>query len=535
MRIRPDLVLYNGNVHTMDARKPRAQAVVVHRDHIAFVGMDDQVRELLRPGVEAINLNRRTVVPGFIDAHVHFAGYCLGLQRVELDGCKSVEEALARIEAKAKGLKPGQWLQGWGWNHNDWAVPEFPRKEMLDRIVPNNPAVMTRKDGHSIWVNTTALKLAGVTRDTPQPDGGQIDKDPQTGEPTGTLREAPAMHYVYDVVPKPTPLELQEALKEGLRRINAMGIVGIHDADGSLEDSQVFAALQSLQARGELSARIFYMLPFSNLDDAIRLGLRTGFGSEFLRFAGIKLFADGSLGSATALMLEPFLGQPNNYGVAIHTKDELRDMVRRATNAGLATFIHAIGDKANRDALDIYQEIPRHGLRCRIEHVQILHPNDIPRFAQLNVIASMQPIHATSDMYAADRLWGAPRNAGAYAWRSLLQAGARLALGSDCPVEPMDILPNIYAAVTRRRTNGEPPKGWYPEQCLTVAEAVRGFTIDAAYASGEEAIKGSLTPGKLADIVVLNEDIFTMEATRIWEAKVDYTICGGKILYQREK
>ncbi|MFQ6014960.1 MAG: amidohydrolase [Anaerolineae bacterium] len=533
--MRINLILRNGKVHTMDRGKPLAQAVAMAEGKIVAVGDDKEIEKeigierLSGPETDVIDLQGKTVIPGFTDAHVHFGDYALSLDRANLDGAKSLEEALARVEVKIEELEPGHWVQGWGWNHNDWIVPEFPTKKHLDRIAPHHPVALHRKDGHSVWVNSLALERAGISADTPDPAGGQIDRDPQTGEPTGILRER-AMELVEDVIPRPTERHLQQALKEAMAKAHELGVTAVHNMEGA----DVFAALQALHGRGELKLRFCVSVPSDDLDEAIKLGLRTGFGDDWLRIGCVKMFADGSLGSQTALMLEPFEGQPDNLGIVVNSKEEIKDWVHRALKAGLATAIHAIGDRANREVLDVYEEElrPESGLRCRIEHVQLLHSDDIPRFAKLGVIASMQPIHATSDMLAADKFWG-KRSKGGYAWRSLLDSGARLAFGSDCPVEPLDPLLGVHAAVTRRRADGTPPGGWYPEQRITVDEAVYGFTMGAAYASGEEASKGSITVGKVADLVVLSQDIFTVDPMEILNTRVDYTIFAGEVVYDR--
>jgi len=407
-------------------------------------------------------------------------------------------------------------------------------RQLLDRVAPEHPVVLTKKDGHVIWVNSEALHRAGVDEDTPEPSGGVLERDPETGQLTGILKEG-AMHLVCDAIPSLSARERQAALRMGVTEAQELGITGIHDCGSwqSVKDESL-SDYQEMIGRDELGVRVFMMLSRANLDEAINVGLRSGFGENYLRVGNVKLFCDGTLGSQTAEMIEPFVGQPDNKGVAAIAQEELEDTVRKASSAGIACSVHAIGDKANRRVLDAFEKQRRsgvgQGLRHRIEHVQILHADDLPRFRELDVIASMQPIHATQDMYLADRYWG-ERARLSYAWRSLVKAGARLAFGSDAPVESMNPLVGIHAAVTRQRADGEPAEGWYPEQRLTVAEAVHGYTLGAAYACGTERDRGSITVGKVADLVVLSHDIFEITPADILSTHVVATVFDGGIVH----
>jgi predicted amidohydrolase YtcJ len=528
-----DLVLYNGRIYTMDRARPGAQAVAIVRNRIAAVGNDVQVKSLLAPGGEAVDLGGRTAVPGLTDAHIHFVGYALRLMRINLSGIVSRAETVQRVAERAQTARPGEWLLGGGWDRNLWEDPSFPTKEDLDSAAPHNPVALSSKDGHSLWVSSLALAGAGITAETPSPPGGEIERQPRTGEPTGILKEN-AEGLVKRVIEKPSLKAIQTALKTAMVNAHQAGLTGIHDC----EDERAFAAFQELSNKNELGLRVLMHIPAKNLDDAIGLGLRTGFGNEQLRVGGVKMFADGALGSRTAAMLAPYEDEPLNLGIVVTSKEELRELVSKASRAGISAAIHAIGDRANRDVLDILEESRQLGegsdLRHRIEHVQLLHPADVPRLAKLGIVASMQPIHATSDMDMVKRHWGEERGQGAYAWRSLLDAGTGLAFGSDCPVETLDPLVGIHAAVTRRRADGSPgPEGWHPEQRITVEDAVQAYTMGAAYASGEEREKGSITPGKLADLVVLSQDIFAVPAMSILETKVEATILNGKFVYRR--
>ena len=528
-----DLVLYNGKIYTMDQARSQVQAVAIVGNRIAAVGDDAQIKCLLAPGGKAIDLGGRTVVPGLTDCHIHFVEYSLRLTRIDLSGVESKANAIRRVAERTQTAKPGEWLLGGGWDRNLWEDPSFPTKEDLDSVAPHNPVALDSKDGHTLWVNSLALARAGITVETHGPSGGEIERWPGTGEPTGILKEN-AKHLVKKVIEKPSLEAIQAALKAAMANAQRAGLTGIHDC----EDELAFTAFQELLKGDELGLRVLMHIPAENLDAAIRLGLRTGFGSDKLRVGGVKIFADGALGSRTAAMLAPYEDEPLNSGIAVTSKEEMRELVSKASRAGNIVAIHAIGDRANRDVLDILEENRQSGegtdLRHRIEHVQLLHPTDIPRLSKLGITASMQPIHATSDMEMVKRHWGEERGRGAYAWRSLTDAGTVLAFGSDCPVETLDPLVGIHAAVTRRRADGSPgPEGWHPGERITVEDAVRAYTSGAAYASGEEQEKGSITPGKLADLVVLSQDIFAIAPMAILETEVEATILGGQFVYRR--
>jgi len=528
-----NLVLYNGEIYTMEHARPRASAIALLGNRVLALGSDAEMRALLADDGCAIDLGGRTVVPGFADSHLHFLSYGLALRQIDLAAVPSLEEALGRVAARAAETPAGQWLRGRGWDHSLWKGGAFPSRYDLDRVAPDHPVWLTRKCGHVDWANSRALELMGFTAATPDPPGGVIERDPQTGEPTGILKET-ASDLMRGLLAEPTAEDAQQAIKAATAHAHRQGITNVHTMEGPV----AFRAFQRLRAGGELKVRVLMQIPDENLDAAIQAGLQSGFGDERLRIGGVKAFADGALGARTAHMLEPFAGEPDNYGIAVNDAAHLREIVAKAARAGLAAFVHAIGDRANRHVLDAFEASREAGfgpnLRHRIEHVQILDPADLPRLAGLGVVASMQPMHATQDMLLADALWG-KRCAGAYAWRSLLDSGAVLAFGSDAPVEKMDALEGIHAAVTRRRADGSPgPAGWYPEQRLTVAEAVYAYTMGPAYASGEEALKGSLAPGKLADLAVLSQNIFAIEPMEILATEVVATFFDGELVYAKE-
>lgn len=527
-----ELVLINGNIHTMDRLSPKAQAIAIAGERIMAVGDDAAMRRLLGAGGRVIDLNGRTVIPGLIDAHLHFLSYGLSLQRIDLMGAPSLDFALQRVAERAAATPDGQWLLGRGWDQSMWPGGRFPTRNDLDGITTRHPVLLRRKCGHAAWANSLALQLAGVNAATRDPDGGAIDRDPATGEPTGILKET-AIDLVDRVIAKPDDEQAVAAVRAAMRAVQAMGIVGVHN----MEDAQALRAFQMLREHDELGLRVLQQIPEADLDAAIQLGVRSGLGDDWIRIGAVKIFADGSLGARTALMVTPYEGEPENYGIAVATAEHLQTQVARAARAGIAVHIHAIGDQANRNVLDAIEATHQAGvglhLRHRIEHAQVLHPHDLPRFARLGVIASMQPIHCTQDMVLADAHWG-PRSRLAYAWSTLLSSGAILAFGSDAPVETPNVMQGVYAAVTRRRADGFPgAEGWYPEECISVQEAIFAYTMGAAYSAGEEERKGSLTPGKVADLTVLSHDIFALPADAILETNAVATMVGGKFVYER--
>jgi predicted amidohydrolase YtcJ len=528
--ISADLILLNGRVHTMDERLPLAQAVATRGGRIVAVGQDDKVRALAGPDTEEVDARGRVVLPGFTDAHIHLVEYGLSLSLVQLDGVPSLQGAVARVAEQARAIKPGEWIHGRGWNRNLWPGGRFPNRWDLDPVTPHNPVFLPSKDGHAAWVNSLALQLAGITATTPDPPGAQFERDAQTGEPTGLLKEGAAIDAVGRVCAQFSTAQNVAAIHAAAERLHRMGVVGVHTPEGPAQ----LQALQRVWRQGDLALRVNFMVPEKHLLELHSLGLRGGLGDEFLRLGAIKVFADGALGSRTADMFDPYDGEPDNRGIEVTGSERLRQLVADCTADGWSPAIHAIGDRANSRTLDALEEHWREwtaqGLRPRIEHVQLLAPQDLPRLGAMGVIASMQPIHCTSDMAMAERHWGA-RCSGAYAWRSLLASGAVLAFGSDAPVEDPDVFRGIHAAVTRQLTDGTPVGGWYPEQRLTVAEAVYAYTMGSAYASGEERLKGSLSAGKQADLIVLSQDIFDLPPEDLLRTRVEMTVVAGEVAY----
>lgn len=520
-------------VYTFDRARPRAEALAVMGEEIVAVGSSADLRDAFS-SFHHIDLEGRVVLPGFVDSHVHLLDFALGQRGIDLSTTRSLEEVTVRVAESARGKGEG-WILGQGWDPNLWSERSLPTRYDLDTISPDRPVALRSKDGHLLWVNSLALREAGISRGTPDPPGGVILRDP-TGEPLGILKEK-AQELIWKVVPPPRPEEIEEALRRAMAIANRFGLVGIHDMEGP----EVFRTLQHLERKGLLTLRVTMLIPERVFAEAIALGLTTGFGSQWLRVGGIKIFADGTLGAQTASMLEPFEGQPDNYGIPVHDREELIALIHDAVRAGLSVAVHAIGDRANRwvlDALEANLEASRRQkLRHRIEHVQLLHPDDLPRLARLGVVASMQPIHATYDRDLAEHYWG-KRSRYAYAWRSILDSGVILAFGSDTPYgvpDPLvglDPFRGLYAAVTRKRENEPASSAWYPEECLTLQEAIRAYTVGAAYASGEEAYRGMLSEGYLADFVVLNQDPFQLSTPEeLLTITVEATVVGGAIRF----
>ncbi|HET6947647.1 MAG TPA: amidohydrolase [bacterium] len=523
-----------GRIQTLDAARPRAEALAVAAGRILAVGSDDDLRSAF-PRFRRKDLGGLAIFPGFTDAHIHLPDFGISLRRVELRRTRAIHEAAELVRSAAARATPGEWIRGQGWDKNVWAEDRFPTREDLDAAAPSHPVILSSKDGHLLWVNSAALHAAGIDRHTPDPPGGAIARDAR-GEPTGLLKET-AKELAWGAVPEVGPDVVDAGIIEAQRVLHRLGITGIHNFTGTAgyDGPPTFAAFQRLRSRGKLRLRVWMTVPEQALDHVRDIGLRTGFGDEWLRVGPVKIFADGTLGSQTAAMLEPFEGQPQNTGIAIHTRGELIELVGRAVGAGFWCAIHAIGDRANRWVLDAY-EAHRDAsaalrARHRIEHAQVVHPDDLPRLARAGVIASMQPIHATSDRDIADRYWGA-RSRTAYAWRSLVRLGTVLAFGSDAPVETPDVFQGLYAAVTRKRAEEAARPSWYPAEALEIEEALRAYTSGAAFASGQEGVAGRLADGCVADFVALDRDLVTVAADALLGTKVELTVVGGDVVYE---
>lgn len=539
-----ELFLVNGRFHTQDPSYPHATAVAIRNGRLWAVGDDDEIHALARSGQRVIDLEGRRVLPGLTDSHVHYYDWALGLRRLPLATATSLADVRTRVAQRASETPPECWILGQGWNETRWPEPRMPTRADLDQAAPDHPVILWRSDLHLVVVNSCALQEANITGDTPNPPEGVIDRD-EAGQPTGILREL-AINLVSDIIPPPTEAETVEAMQDGFAILHRLGLTGVHDYRimGGADGPPAFRALQRLQDAGEMGLRVWMHIPGERLDEAIALGLRTGFGEDHLRVGHVKLFSDGGQGARTAWMLEPY-DDVCHCGMPLTPMDEIAQAVRQADQAGLAVAIHAIGDRANRELVTMFERvlngdgkavesrpIARPAAPHRIEHVQNIRPEDIARLARLNVVASVQPIHVTDDMPMTDRSVG-ERACFSYPFRDLVDAGVTLALGSDCPVADPNPMWGIHAAVTRQQRDGTPPGGWYPQQRLTVAEAVWGFTMGAAVVTGQEDVMGSITPGKLADLVVLDRDIFSIEPMEIADTQVVMTIFDGRIVYER--
>ena len=532
-----DLVVINANVRTMDKARPSAGAVAVYGNRIAAVGATEEIRKLAGNRTRVIDARGALVLPGFNDAHVHFIEGGGHLASVQLRDAASPAEFAERIREFAAKTPKGRWITGGDWDHERWPGAPLPTKELIDRFTPDHPVFVNRLDGHMSLANSVALKLAGVTKESKDPDGGLIVRDPRTGEPTGVLKDA-AMSFVNAKIPAPTFDEKLEAARAATEHAASLGVTSVQDMSAG-NDVGVF---QTLAARGELKTRVYAISPLPRWERLAQTGVRAAFGSDLLRVGGLKGFADGSLGSTTALFFEPYHDAPATRGLPsdeMFPEGEMLKRVQSADAAGLQVMIHAIGDSANDRILSIYEQVTRttgaRDRRFRIEHAQHIRAADIPRFARGGIIASMQPYHAIDDGRWAEKRIGHERARTTYAFRSLLDAGATLAFGTDWYVAPLDPMQSIYAAVTRRTLDGKNPSGWIPEQKITVEEAVRAYTVGSAYAEFAGDLKGTLAPGKLADLVILSQDIFQINPAEIERTKVRLTIMDGRVVYEEKK
>ncbi len=537
-----EMVLTGGKVFLADRVGTVAEAVAIRGGKVVAVGAAADVAGYVGPRTQVVELGGRLVTPGFNDAHLHFASGGASLLNVDLLGTTSLAEIERRVAAAAARAQPGEWIQGRGWDHtrlpaSDLGPGGWPTKEALDRAAPRNPVLLSRVDGHTSWANSEALRVAGVNRRTRNPAGGEVVRDPRTGEATGILKESAEM-LVARHLPDPTPAQVRRAVRAALEVAARTGVTSVQTS-ATGEDVRAYRALRDADS---LTVRVYAWHPLER--DAIRafqgLGITAAAGDEWLRVGMLKGYTDGTLGSRTAYMLEPFADDHSTRGLPQYTRAGLDSLVTAADAAGLQVILHAIGDAANRQALDAFERAARANgpreRRHRIEHAQVLDRADIPRFRSLGVIASMQPTHATSDMrWAETRIGRARAVEGAYVWRSLLDAGATVIFGTDFPVEPMPPVEGIYSAVTRqsREEPGVPPGGWLPEQRLSRAEAIRLYTAAPAFGEWQERVKGTLQPGMLADLVVWSADLLTIPDAEILKAEPVMTVVGGRVVYRR--
>lgn len=535
LSVQADLVVTNAHIYTADANRPTARALVVREGRIVFVGSERGALALAGPRTERLDLGGQTVIPGMVDAHAHLLGMGQALRIVDLVGTRSYDEVIARVVERARSVPAGTWIQGRGWDQNDWADTRFPTHQMLSRAVPNHPVYLTRVDGHAALVNARALDLAKVTAATPDPEGGRFIRD-SARTPTGVLVDG-AQGVVRRASPVTARPELREQALAALAEAARWGLTGIHDAGVTTEGIAVY---EEIAREGRYTLRNYIMIrgDDSTLDAFMRRGPQTGlFGGRFW-IRSIKLVADGALGSRGAALLEPYSDDPGNTGLITTTPARVRSIAVRALRAGFQVNVHAIGDRANRMVLDQFEsalrEVPVADHRFRIEHAQILNRQDIPRFAELDVIPSMQGSHQTSDMYWVPARLGWARSQESYAWRSLLNTGVVIPNGSDFPVEAVNPLISFQAFVTRQDAEGFPAGGWFPAQRTSRQEALLSITLWPAYAAFMDQETGTLTAGKYADFVVLDQDPMTVAPEDILKANVVMTVLGGKPVYRRQ-
>lgn len=541
-------IFLNAQVITLDHTRPSTTALVVENGQIIALGDDGAIRSTYldstathrAPEVSVLDMQGRTILPGLTDAHLHLEHYALSLQKVDCE-TSTLQECLDRVAERAQRSRPGEWVLGHGWNQNNW-LSGFGSAADLDLAAPDNPVYLTAKSLHAAWANSAALKIAGIAEGTPDPSDGRLGRTPD-GRLNGILFES-AMDLVAKTIPEANLDQVMEAIRYAQSTLWRMGITGVHDFDRR----RCFMAIQRLRQQGMLKLRVIKSIPLEDLEHAIALGLRSGFGDEWIRIGGIKAFADGALGPQTAAMLQPYENERSNRGMLFLDAEELFEHGRKAVENGLSLAVHAIGDRANHEVLSAFEQLRgleaekffggdrsqanQYGLRHRVEHVQVIHPDDVSKLAQLGVVASMQPIHATSDMRMADRYWG-ERVKLAYAWRAQLEHGAILAFGSDAPVESPNPFLGLHAAVTRQQVDGNPGvQGWVPGQRISILQALEAYTLGPARTAGTQTYSGKLAPGFLADLIILNENPLSCLPEQIHAIKPVGTMVGGEWVFR---
>lgn len=530
-----DFHFINGRIWTGTPRQPWAEAVAVRGGNIFAVGSSAEIKMYAGASTRIIDLEGRFACPGFIDSHTHFLDSALMLTEIRLRDAASREEFEERFKQEVKKKKAGEWILNGEWDHQNFTPPRLPSKKWIDPVTPDNPVCVTRMDMHMVLVNSLALQIAGIDSRTPDPEGGLIERDARTGEPTGILKDG-AMDLVTRHIPEPSRAKRLEAVRAGMNYAHRLGLTSVHDMS-NLANFQIY---RELEKQNNLNGRICVYIPVSQIDSGMEEIQKERSGSPRLKIGGVKGFADGSLGSYTALFFDSYSDNPDCRGIPapdMFPEGIMEERLMKADRAGLQAAVHAIGDKANHLVLNIFakimlQEGPR-DRRWRIEHAQHVTYEDAVRFGDLGVIASVQPFHAVDDGRWAEDKIGKARLSSAYPYHSLLQAGAWLACGSDWSVAPLDPLQGIYAAVTRRTLDRKNPDGWIPEQKISLEQALKGYTINGAYAEFSEELKGSIEPGKLADMVVLDQNLFAIPLEEISGVQVTMTICGGDIVYRR--
>ncbi len=519
-------ILYNGRVYPQFRVHRRPTVIVVSGNRIAAVGDDFKSLQSRYKKYRPINLDGRVVIPGLVDSHTHFYFWAATLDTVHLDGVPTFDEALKAIKNFSHRRAEGEWIIGDGWSADRWREYHLPTAEELDHVTGGRPAALFSKDQHILWVNTRALELAGIDKNSPDPNGGKIDRHPETGRPTGILRELPAYFPVVRLLNRPEAGQIDRSWKKAAETVRARGVTGFHSVDGP----EAWDYYRRLNEKKRLGFRVHYYFPAAMLNELIEKGIKTGLGDDNLRVGGVKIFSDGSLGAQTALMKQPYLGPRGGVGVEVNSETALRALVTRAVGGDLACAIHAIGDRAVANVISAYEAAaPKPYLRHRIEHLQIISRSDIPRLKKTGAVASMQPSHCPADRKLVALYWGR-RGRNAYIFRTLLRNNIPLTFGSDCPIEPLDPWAGIHAAVNRTGY-GERGGRFYPEESLTVAEAVYGFTAGAAYAAGREEFSGKIAPGHQADLAILNDDIYSKPPSELYKTRVAATVYDGRVVH----
>ena len=530
-QISADLILINGKIYTLETDQPWTNSCAIKDGKFIAVGEKREMQKLKGSATEIIDLKHKLVLPGFNDAHVHFSDGGFYLLGIDLRDAKDEKEFVKRIKDYAAKLDSGEWICGGNWDHEAWPSKKHPTKELIDEVTQDNPVFVQRLDGHIALANSLALNLAGITKDTPNPQGGEITKDPQTGEPTGILKDA-AQSFVGAVIPSSTKEQLKQAIKTAIEHANSLGVTSIQD-NSSSADLEIY---QELLKDGELTLRINAWRHCYNQKYFQAIGLLPNFGNDWLRIGTMKVFVDGSMGAGTALFYQPYSDDSTTSGIPIYPEGELYDLIKSIDKAGLQIAAHAIGDKANTWILNAFEraflENGKRDARHRIEHAQVVLPEDIQRYKELGIIASIQPSHCIDDMRWAEKRIG-DRVKHSYLFNSFGKEGVRIAFGTDWTVEPLNPMLGLYAAVTREFPDGGPEGGWFPDEKITLEQAIEFYTLGSAYAEFQENVKGTIKVGKLADLVVLDKNLFEIEPKEILETKPYMTIVGGKIVFEK--
>ena len=537
-----DLVFKNGNVYTVDPKTPRAEAIAITKDRIVFVGSNADAQKFVGSKTRVVDLKGGTVLPGFADAHQHLSGVGFREMTLNLEGTTSLQDLLAKLKARVDQAKPGEWVTGRGWIETHWQPPVFPTRWDLDKVAPNNPVILGRADGHGAVANSAALKIAGVDKNTPNPFGGEVSKDKQSGEPNGMLLDA-AQGLVRSKVPPTSAADAERAVVLGVKRNISLGWTQVQDAGGGYNDVEIF---KKLYAAGTIKLRIYKAVygPGPSATRLINEGPTIGAFENRFTLRAIKVVSDGALGSRGAALQAAYADAPDTSGFLTVKAEDLRPMLVEALRKGIQVETHAIGDRANRFILDEYEaalkavpvaERKVAEPRWRVEHAQIVDPKDIPRFAKLGIIPSMQPSHATGDLFFAPSRLGVSRLAGSYAWESFIKSGVVVPGGSDAPVERGEPMIEFYAAVARKDQKGFSAEGWHPEEAVTRAQALKMFTLWPAYAAFEEKLRGTIEAGKLADLTILSADIMKIPEAEILKTYCVMTVINGEIVYNRDE